>query len=341
MPSWGVAVRGARRYLDEARALTRRAEALGAQLVGWGATTVAFAWDLDSVEEAVTLAVSLREDAVPAEGAWTCGIAEGPMEPLAPAGQRAGLAWGEPLVRLVALARIAEPGEVLVDASVTALARGELRGAGMRRGMDTGREVEGVRLDVQSPWGAVSETPPPSEQAPEPAPGSVPPGEEPERFAERMVELTRQALLSGNAQSLARLSEGLRATGEHDALADRMRAIARLSRGQIGDAVRALRQSQMLAADEPPTVRCQSSLALAFALATAGRPDEALVEGMDALARARDGDDKKAQAACLAFLAKLYARVGHAEGAARISSMLVSYPRTPSFSQFPSPMGKG
>jgi hypothetical protein len=55
----------------------------------------------------------------------------------------------------------------------------------------------------------------------------------------------------------------------------------------------------------PASARCHASLALGVALALAGRPDEALLEGMDALARAREAASARAETACLAFLRKL------------------------------------
>ncbi len=319
-------------YLERARALTRRAEALGAALVSWSATTLAFAWDLDAVDEAITLAVSLDDASSPPAYKWACGVAEGSLEPLATEG-RATLAWGEPLLRALTLARIADAGQVLVDETLGAVERGELSTSGVRIGKDAGLEIRGLELDLDTPWQSsfVSERAPLGLTALEPDRESDPAvgmqDAEPEEFARRMVDLTRQALLSGNARSLQRLSEGLRATGEHDALADRMRAIARLSAGQIGEALRALRKNRMLAESEPPSVRCQASLALAFALATAGRPDDALLEALDAVARAREADDRKSQAACIAFLAKLYSSIGHQEGAARLQSALVGYGR--------------
>jgi hypothetical protein len=88
----------------------------------------------------------------------------------------------------------------------------------------------------------------------------------------------------------------------------------------------------MIATSEPPAVQCQASLALAFALATAGQPDDALLEGLDALARAREANDSRAQAACLAFLAKLFARVGAAGGAMKIGQKLAALGRRPSLS---------
>ena len=315
MPAAGALVRGPHAYLNRALALTRRAEALGARLVAWGATTIAFAWDLDSAEELILLATGLADESAPPEAQWTCGIAEGELEPLG----RSHLAWGEPLLRAMSLSRIAQAGEVLVDVGVTALRNGELATSGVRKGRDVDQETAGAKLDLVTPWAKSRGDIP-----------SVPESEDPDDFAKRMVDLGRHALVSGHAQSLQRLSEGLRATGEHDALADRMRAMARLSRGQIEDAIRALRQSRAIATSEPPQVQCQASLALAFALATAGQPDDALLEGLDALARAREARDSRAQAACLAFLAKLFARVGAAGGAMKIGQQLASLGRRPS-----------
>ena len=320
MPSPGALVRGPHPYLSRALALTRRAEALGARLVAWGATTIAFAWDLDSVEELILLATGLADEAAPPEAQWTCGIAEGDLEPLG----RSHLAWGEPLLRAMSLSRIAHAGEVLIDVGVTALRTGDLATAGLRKGHDTAageHETAGAKLDLRSPWARSRRDIP-----------SAPESEDPEVFAARMVEAGRRALVSGNAVSLQRLSEGLRATGEHDALADRMRAMARLSRGQIEDAIRALRQSRAVAMSEPAGVQCQAALALAFALATAGQPDDALLEGLDALARAREQNDSRAQAACLAFLAKLFARVGASGGAMKIGQKLAALGRRPSLS---------
>jgi len=47
-----------------------------------------------------------------------------------------------------------------------------------------------------------------------------------------------------------------------------------------------------------------------MAFAISGRPEEALLEVLDALARARELQDAKAVGACMALLAKLYAGAG-------------------------------
>jgi hypothetical protein len=331
MPYAGVAL-GGTSYLERARALTRRAEALGAELVAWSAITVAFAWDPELVEEAVALAVTAHEGAEGPEGAWACGIAEGDMERLETTGSRAELAWGPPLVHAALLAREARPGTVLVDAKVGALKAGDLRIRARVAARDLDVELAAAELDPERPWNraearASSQRPEllaaPSEQELE-AEAEL---EEPERFAQRMVDLTRHALLSGNARSLERWSEGLKATGEHDALAERMRALARVSRGQAVEALRSLYAIRRATAGQPRTVQCQASLALAFALLAAGLPDEALLEALDALAQARAGGDLKAAGACLAFLAKLYARVGLRAEAERIGAEVARHPR--------------
>jgi hypothetical protein len=323
MPMPGASLRGQHAYLERARALSRRAEALGARVVAWGASSVAFAWGLESIEEVILLAAGLRDDTAPPDAQWTCGIAEGELVLLG----RGDLAWGEALLRAASLARVAHAGEVLLDQQLSWLRNGELATAGVRTALDLDRETSGVRLDLRAPWLHAQQS------SDDIAAVGEEEGLDPEAFASRMVDLGKRALVSGNVRALQRSSEGLRATGEHEALADRMRALARLSRGQINEAIRALRQSRLLAMSEPPAVQCQAALALAFSLQTAGHPDEALLEGLDALARAREARDSRAQAACLAFLAKLFAGVGMASGVQRIGVQLMALGRRPSLAE--------
>lgn len=147
----GIAPQVGRGYLERARALTQRAEALGATLAAWGAVALAFSFDADSFEEALSLAAVILEESAEGETPWQSGIAEGPMEALATAGARADLAWGAPLVAAATLARIAEPGDVLLDQSVKALAAGELMTLGVRSAIDRGARARGVRLDARQP----------------------------------------------------------------------------------------------------------------------------------------------------------------------------------------------
>jgi hypothetical protein len=147
--------------------------------------------------------------------------------------------------------------------------------------------------------------------------------------AARMIDLAKSALLERDSAGIDRWTEGLRAAGEHDRLAERIEAIGRLTRGQVGEALRSLRALRDGGDSGTPSTRtrAQASLALGLGLAAADRPDEALLEALDALARAREGGDERAAAACLSFLAKLYGRVERTEDAAAL--LAAATPATP------------
>jgi hypothetical protein len=132
-------------------------------------------------------------------------------------------------------------------------------------------------------------------------------------IAVRLGELAKEALLSADNAALERWVDGLKAAGESPMFTERLRALSRLGRGDIGDALRVLRRTRSALDPTDHKQRCQTSLALGVALSLAGRPQEALLEGMDALARARHAQDEQGAIACLAFLAKLYTSQGREE----------------------------
>ncbi|MCW5837603.1 MAG: hypothetical protein KIS78_34740, partial [Labilithrix sp.] len=176
-----------------------------------------------------------------------------------------------------------QPPETTLDSGLgerAAEERGEARSAAVDPSVD----------------GGFASAPPPSS-----APGS--------QIARRLGELAKEALLAADDASLERWVDGLRAAGESPAYTERMRAMAWLGRGDIGDALRVLRRSRAELDPKDHRRRCQASLALGVALSVAGRPEEALLEAMDALARARQTADERGAKACLAFLAKLYTSV--------------------------------
>jgi hypothetical protein len=84
------------------------------------------------------------------------------------------------------------------------------------------------------------------------------------------------------------------------------------------DALGELRRARAAAEGGPPAARCQAALALAMTLAIANRPEEALLEALDALARAREAQDAKAIGASMALLAKLYAGAGRGDDASAL-----------------------
>jgi hypothetical protein len=69
-------------YLERTRALLPSAEAFGASLIAWSATTFAVGFDSESIEEAVSFALEAQKDGS-GDAAWACGIAEGELERIA------------------------------------------------------------------------------------------------------------------------------------------------------------------------------------------------------------------------------------------------------------------
>jgi hypothetical protein len=142
-------------------------------------------------------------------------------------------------------------------------------------------------------------------------------------LALRLGELAKEALINGDNAALERWVDGLRASGESEALAERLGAMARLGRGDIGDALRVLRRTRQELDPNDHRRRCQTSLALGVALSVAGRTDEALLETLDALARARQTQDDGGARACLTFLAKLFSQTGRDFDADRLRAASV------------------
>ncbi|MDB4938297.1 MAG: hypothetical protein JWP87_5269 [Labilithrix sp.] len=141
-----------RSFLERARALDARARALGAVVVAWDAGRVSFAFDGAKLAHAIGLATQRGDDTIDDEAAWSVGIAQGDLKPLADDGSHGDLAWGAPLVAASVLSQVAQPGEVLCSQTVRGLRSGELLTAGSRVGRDGTLRVRGVRLDAATPW---------------------------------------------------------------------------------------------------------------------------------------------------------------------------------------------
>jgi hypothetical protein len=328
-------------YLNRARSLCARAEALGGRLVGWSASMLAIAWDDESIEEAVLLAASVLEgvDAAAAaevSRAWAGGVAEGELEPLAPDGQRMHLAWGRALLAAMSLARIARPGEVLVDSDVRALRAGQLTLRGARAATDSGQRVRGWRLDLETPWKpGASETPAAGlsteevldivERASQPPPDSNGP-----RASQERGDASAASAGDERAESAENGSAEAGSGAQFDAaerpsagtlLAGRVRALIEgESNRRAVETLAEVRRQRAYAEGGPASARCQAALALSMTLCLAGRTEEALLEGLDALARSREAGDPRATSACFALLAKLYVAAGFADAAAALQT---------------------
>ncbi|HLK39439.1 MAG TPA: hypothetical protein VKU41_21930 [Polyangiaceae bacterium] len=323
----GIGPRAHGTFLDHARTLCARGEALGGRLVAWSAASFAIAWEADSIEEAVDLATQSGEAAPSSQPCWASGFAEGELEALAPDGQRMHLAWGPPLVAAMALARAANVGEVLVDDGVGAVRDGGLAVRGTRRSVVDGHPVEGWKLDLSRPWrrrqsdGPWSEStertvaPPAADSRP--GPGAADATFDQAESAHVVEELSSEDLLPVLDDEADDDGATSSTRPRVVALVDRVRAVSSRESGGA-EALAELRRERARAEAGSPTAHCQTALALALALSFVGRQDEALLEALDALARARDLDDTKAVEACLALLAKLYASAGQDAGAAQL-----------------------
>jgi hypothetical protein len=297
-------------YVARARGLVLAADVTGGTLAAWASSFFGLAWSADAISSALEIASALREEGT----AWSCAMAIGPVEALD--ADANDLVLGEALAAAEGLAAASKAGQAWAHASVLAMHGAKLRASAQVSMAWGGREFQGALLDLRPPKTSSPSIRPAPAAAPQPPPPEIRyrspstfDAEEvdPEALAARLAQLSRDALLDGDAQSLERWSDGLKATGEKDALAERMRAMARLARGRVGDALRALREARKYAEEDGSSeARCQASLALGVGLAFAGRVDDALLEGMDALARAREAGDSQAEQACLAFLQRLF-----------------------------------
>jgi hypothetical protein len=208
---------------------------------------------------------------------------------------------------------------VLVDGDVRALRAGQLALLGARAATDSGQRVRGWKLDLAHPWRRgpeidASVVVPPAPPASKRSPSMVDVEstlETPamdfsadELSTDEVLEIVEATAASAPPPPASEKRGGLR-------LADRVRKLARGD--EDADAIEALaelRRARAAVEGGPPAARCQASLALAMTLAIAERPEESLLEALDALARAREAKDAKAVGACMALLAKLYSGIG-------------------------------
>jgi hypothetical protein len=113
------------------------------------------------------------------------------------------------------------------------------------------------------------------------------------------------ALREGDLTAIDEIVGTLRAEAANSALADRLEAMAGLARGETGAPLGLLRGAKERTKEAGAAERCRSALALGIALAAAGRETDALLEALEALARAREASDDRGERACSRFLAQL------------------------------------
>jgi hypothetical protein len=303
-------------HFARARELLDQATAHGAAPIATGIELYAFELDADQLEDGVEFAVDVARRGA-AGGVLAIGISEGELSRTDALGDKISLAWGPALTHASLLACVAEPGEVLVDASIRAARDGVLSARGARTVAQAGVRAHGILLDKEHPWkGApIAASPvivasrPPDSDGDIDLLSSVPPA----NASSAAVE----ALRAGDLDAVGRMAERVRQLHGRAGLAERLDAMADLARGETSDAIRRLEAAAEAARRDGSRDRCRASLALAVALSAAGRHEDALFRGLDALARAREMDDFRGELATLRFLSHLSAAAGHPEIAAQ------------------------
>ncbi len=266
--------------LAHVRSLCALCDSEGGRLVAWGDGLFAYGWPFDRFEDAIGLLEKLRSPEMSNGPMWAVGVAEGDVDPLTPDGSSGHLAWGQPMFQAAAMARAARLGEVVVGDDVRAYREGRLSIVGERIALLGQGRVKGWRLDLEDPWARASE------------------GDE-----------------SGDRATLPYVGQQAAAfPGDWAATAGNVAANTGPS-GQgaeidLTEALGEMRAKRSSLAGAPASERCRASLELAILLLRIGRCEDALLDGLDALARGREAENPDAVAACLAVLAKVYDAVG-------------------------------
>lgn len=139
-------------YFEHVLAIRTSAEVYGASLCAFGGETFAFDFGPDELDEALSFAIEHVHDKHN-DIRFAVGIAQGNLRELSDRGVHTGLSWGRALVLAEQLARLARPGEVLLDPDMPGARSGELLISG-KRGMELrgGVIIRGLRLDVAVPY---------------------------------------------------------------------------------------------------------------------------------------------------------------------------------------------
>ncbi len=306
---WASLERSSAEQILEARRLAQQAAALGGALLCFGSLELAFGFHDDEHDEAIEL-VARGVLGASALGLSRAGVSRGETHMLDEGDEPfLRLAWGDPILAAAALARTAEPGQALIDERLaTSSPRIQVLDAQAREVRLGGMVVRGLVLALERPLadGAQSSF--------DEAPAQLAETDEHSRAEGwEAVELAREAMQRGDADSLSSAIQALEAKGGHGELVQRLVGVLALSRGAREDGLRILRRAAE--AEQHPGARARAILAYAVAVAAAGRHDDALLEGLSALAATRSMHDLRGELACARFLSRLAHNVSEPEAA--------------------------
>ncbi|MFO0616909.1 MAG: hypothetical protein U0414_30220 [Polyangiaceae bacterium] len=283
--------------------ISKQAEALGGTLCSFGPLSVSFAFGETELEDWIAWSAEVTHHAT-AIPRFSCGMSCGALAPIAASEGQVALAWGKALVLSAVLATSAHPGEVLVDPDIPGVLD-VVRSTGTRWVSGGETAVAALSLDPRKPLlsDSVSMFVEP-EELKQAASAST---------AATAADQARQALVRGDVESLDAALAELTTTGANPGLAKRLAGLIALDRGAKDDGLRMLRQAAE--AEQRPEFKTRAQLAYAIALASAGRPESALLEALTALGLARTMQDRAGEVACARFLAQLSKATGHAVAA--------------------------
>lgn len=268
-------------HFERARRVRDHAAALGGSVCAWGPDGFAIELLAECFEETLVLVAQAIDEAsqTPDLGGFSIGISQGAMAPLSDPNPFGALGFGTPLVIASGLARIARPGEVLLDPEMPAVAQGEVPTFGVTAGAVGKLRLRGLVLDpLHLPT------------------LSMPPEEPPK---------SRRSIAPGQSSA-----------------PERRHGMEALSKGDLAEALTALRKGVEKTKSAPPMERARAKLAHAVGLFASGQEHEALLEGLEALARAREAEDPRGEEACVRFLAKVSESVGKPELALKWRELL-------------------
>ena len=284
--------------------LAKLAEALGAVLVAFGTKTLAVGFSDGDEEEAVHFAARAARKASSEQAPLRIAIAYGVLDQAFEGSAFVCLATGEPLDVGVSLLELAQPGQVVVDGDLPCLRASDLSGIPLSAAQ-TKIPRAGISLDVEHPFVRDSMSLYEDTQTREP--------QRQDSGSFEMIDLAREALMSGDTASLDVALQQLRVTGEHKDLAARLAGVLALTRGAKEEGLRILRKAALDEKEEHR--RARSLLAYSVGLAAAGRHEEALLEALSALALTRAQSDANGELACVKFLAQLSRDAGREDAA--------------------------
>ena len=165
--------------------------------------------------------------------------------------------------------------------------------------------------------GLATSLPPPRKSTAPPDPEADESAADPRFMASAAVRSAIHAIVRGEAEAAESLIDTAVAAGWGRAGAQRLWSIAQLAKGEVPDAVRALKQACVPHAN--PGTRCREAIAASLILLEAGELVDAVRAALEALASARREHDARGERAALELLAGCYRALDRPEDAERIA----------------------